>query len=239
MTFWDIANAPLLWILVGAGLLFVFLLALVFFVRAWKRCIHLGLSTDLLKKITVSSMTFSVVPSLSIVIGLITLSAVLGIPWAWFRLSVVGAVTYELMAANMTANGMGYENLTLAHQEPAVVMTAVMIVMSIGILAGIISNIFAAKKITTSLVDYNKRQGGWGALFSGCFMMTMIAVFLVVESSKGMVSFLTLLTSLIVAYGISFIAKKYKIAWLGEFVLAITLILGMASAVMWTALVPV
>ncbi|WP_059003298.1 DUF5058 family protein [Bittarella massiliensis (ex Durand et al. 2017)] len=241
MTFKELSNSTWLWILVIAGLLYVAGLAAAFMVKARKRCLELGIENTTIKKVISSSCTFSIVPSLSIVIGLISLAAVLGTPWAWFRLSVVGAVSYELMAADMVIQAMGL-NFASAGAQPANVFGAVMIVMSIGIMFGIITNIIAAKKITTSMADYNRKSGGWGAVFSGCFMMAMMSVMMPLQvynpaTGWNFVGTLTLLTSAGIGLLIATIAKKTGAKWLNDFNLAIVLILGMASSVLWTNVV--
>jgi uncharacterized protein YneF (UPF0154 family) len=204
--------------------------------KAYKHCIEIGVDKKTMKKVIVSATTTSIVPSFSIVIGLMSLATVLGTAWSWFRLSVVGSVAYELMAADMVAQSMGFANLGVVKDQPGSVMIAVMLVMSVGICAGIVINIFLSKKITTTMSDYSQKKGGWGALFANTFMMTMIAIFTVVQVSSGIISTLTILTSLIVSLAIGFIAKKANASWLGEFSLAITLVLSMASSVLWTGL---
>ena len=99
-----------MYIAVIVGLLLIFLLCAVMLKMAWGRCIELGISP--VKDVIKSSVIFSIVPSLSIVIGLFSLAAVLGVPWPWFRLSVVGSVSYELIA-DMVATGAGYESSAL------------------------------------------------------------------------------------------------------------------------------
>ena len=106
-----IMNSTTLYIAVIVGLLLIFLLCAVMLKMAWGRCIELGISREKVKDVIKSSVIFSIVPSLSIVIGLFSLAAVLGVPWPWFRLSVVGSVSYELMAADMVATGAGYESI--------------------------------------------------------------------------------------------------------------------------------
>ena len=54
-----------------------------------------------------SSLIFSVVPSLSIVVGLFVLIAVLGSVWAWWRLSVIGSLSYETMISSSIAQVLG------------------------------------------------------------------------------------------------------------------------------------
>ena len=108
MGYFDVANSPLLYVLVTAGVLYIMGLSAVFLRKSWRRCLELGISKEKLSAVARSSAVFTIVPSVSIVIGLFTLSTVLGIPWPWYRLSVVGSVSYELMAADMVADGMGY-----------------------------------------------------------------------------------------------------------------------------------
>src|SRR5699024_11307005 len=67
---------------------------------------------DKLKQIIKSSIIFTIVPSLAIVIALFSLASVLGVPLSWFRLSVVGSLAYELLAAEMTVSAVGYESLS-------------------------------------------------------------------------------------------------------------------------------
>ena len=111
MGYFDVANSPLLYVLVAAGVLYIVGLSAVFLRKSWRRCLELGISKEKLSAVARSSAVFTIVPSVSIVIGLFTLSTVLGIPWPWYRLSVVGSVSYELMAADMVADGMGYSSV--------------------------------------------------------------------------------------------------------------------------------
>lgn len=236
MTFWELANTSVLWILVLIGLLFVFGLCIFFFIKAKNQCVALGIEKDIVQKIITSSVVFSVVPSLSIVIGLLSLATLLGRPWSWFRLSVVGSVSYELLAADLASQALGVENLSLLRDKPGTFFVAIMIVMSIGILSNNVFNVFFAKKITTSLTEYNKKHGVWGTLLTGSFVSTMILVFFLVQIFAGLVPMLTVVTSTIIAFGLSGIAKKYKVYWLENFILSITLILGMTAGWLWSEL---
>lgn len=107
MTFNGIMNSPLLYGLVGLGIAYIILFCLITLKKAYKHALELGITREKLKLVITSSRHLFVVPSISIVIGLFSLASVLGVPWSWFRLSVVGSVTYELMAADMVATGTG------------------------------------------------------------------------------------------------------------------------------------
>lgn len=85
MGYFDVANSPLLYVLVAAGVLYIVGLSAVFLRKSWRRCLELGISKEKLSAVARSSAVFTIVPSVSIVIGLFTLSTVLGIPWPWYR----------------------------------------------------------------------------------------------------------------------------------------------------------
>ena len=101
------ANSTFLYGLAVAVILFVLAQSTFFLIRAWRRGIQLGLGAAKLKKTIVSTAIFTIAPAISFLIGIVTLSKFLGIPLPWIRLSVIGALTYELPAATSTANALG------------------------------------------------------------------------------------------------------------------------------------
>ena len=80
MTFNEIMNSPLLYGLVGLGIVYIILFCLVTLKKAYKHALELGITKDKLRLVITSSAIYSVVPSISIVIGLFSLAAVLGYP---------------------------------------------------------------------------------------------------------------------------------------------------------------
>lgn len=232
-----IMNSRLLYILVAGGLGLIFLLCAVMLKMAWGRCLELGISKQKIKDVIKSSVLFSIVPSISIVIGLFSLAAVLGVPWPWFRLSVVGSVSYELMAADMAATGAGYESIgALAAADNGSIAGAIMFVMSIGIMFGIVTCTIFGKKIQTSMVSFREKNGAWGALATGCFTLAMLVVFLPVQVFKGSVFTLTLITSALITLAHNIIIKKTGWTWLSNFVLADSLVLAMVASVFFDSL---
>ncbi len=232
-----IMNSTTLYIAVIVGLLLIFLLCAVMLKMAWGRCIELGISREKVKDVIKSSVIFSIVPSLSIVIGLFSLAAVLGVPWPWFRLSVVGSVSYELMAADMVATGAGYESIgALAAANDPSKVGAIMFVMSISIMFGIITCTIFGKKIQTSMASFREKNGAWGALATGCFTLAMMVVFLPVQIFKGPVYLLTMAVSALVTFLHGAIIKKTGWTWLSNFVLADSLVLAMIASVFFSNL---
>jgi len=232
MSFYEIANSTLLYICVAIGIIYVLGLSVVYFKKSWKRGIEVGFTKKDLIDVVKSSASFSVVPSLAIVIGLFSLIAMLGIPWPWFRLSVIGSVAYEIMAADAALKATGAELATAGGE----MFVLIMYVMSICILGGVTSSIFISKKIQNGAIKMKERDQRWGALGNSTFMMSILVVLLIPMLISGGVTLLTWLTSLVVTLILGILISKFKMSWLKNFVLALSLLIAMASSVAWTNL---
>ena len=103
----DIASSPIMYIGVVLLLGIVFWQSGVFIARAVRRAGELNIPKEkLLRAARVSALT-SIIPSIAIVIALLTLAPVLGLPFSWARLSIIGSLGYELMAAQIGAQASG------------------------------------------------------------------------------------------------------------------------------------
>ena len=138
-------NSTFLYGVAAVVIVFVLAQSVFFLIRAFKRGRELGISTAKLKKTIISTAVFTLAPALSILIGIITLSKFLGIPLPWIRMSVIGAITYELPAATSTANALGI-SLSETITDPKI-YTAIAWVMTLGILPSLILPPILMKKI--------------------------------------------------------------------------------------------
>ncbi len=232
MSYFDIFNGRLLYIMVIAAIVYMLGYCFITYRTTYNHAVELGFTKEKLKEITSSSIVFSIVPSLSIVIGLFSLSAVLGVPWAWFRLSVVGAVTYELMAADMVATGAGFESIgALAASGDGSLVPAIMFVMSGCICTGIICTLFFNKRFTKAISKAND-SSPLGALIVSSLMLAL-AVNLPIQFSKGAVYIATMATSALVALVCRKLSAALHAKWIRDFEMAFCLILGMASSLVW------
>lgn len=238
MNFFTIANSPLLFILVIIGLLIILAYSVIFLIKGYRRCLELGISKSGVNNVIRSSLAFSFVPSLSIVVGFFALAAALGTPWPWWRLSILGSVIYETMAASTAASGMGYTDLhAMSESNDPRVFGAVMLVMTLGIIAGLVFVLIPfGKKLTTGLITSSSTENTWKVVRNSCFMLTLAAVFLPIMVLSDPVNLATLLTSAAITILLAFLAKKLKAAWLNNFILAFSLILSMAAALLWKSL---
>ncbi|MDR1649396.1 MAG: DUF5058 family protein, partial [Synergistaceae bacterium] len=141
MNYLDVANSSLMFFLCFAVIVFVLLQAVLFIRLAWRRGAELGIERATMKKAMTNAAVFSIVPSLPIVVMLTVLTFNLGKYFPWLRLSVVGSAAYENMAADMVAKASGLAGIA----DPGFdlpIFTMAMWVMSVGIIWGIVFNIF-------------------------------------------------------------------------------------------------
>ena len=88
-------NSAPMYLICGSIVAFVALVCVIFLVRAYKTGKTIGMDTKKMKQTMISSATFSVLPSVGILLGVIALSGSPGTPWPWLRLSVIGALPYR------------------------------------------------------------------------------------------------------------------------------------------------
>ena len=135
---------------------------------------------------------------------------------------------------HMAATGAGYESIAAlnAAGDPSVIGT-IMFVMSIGIMSGIILILFFGKKIQTGVVQARSKNGVVGALLTGVLSLAIIEAFLPLQMMKGKVYLAVVLTSCVITLLQIQLVKIFKIKWYRNFIMAVTLVLGMMSSLVW------
>ena len=152
MSFQEIANSGTLWLLTIIGIIIVLIMTIYYLILCYKKALEMGVSKKVLKSVIKSSVTFSTVPSIAVVTGLITLAVVIGLPYGWFRLSVIGSVSYELMSANMALTALDLELET----ANAYAFSLMAWSMCLGITLSLIFNLFFNKKIHMGTMKMGK-----------------------------------------------------------------------------------
>lgn len=232
----DFKNSMFMYLLGGFVGIFVIAQSLYFLVKAAKRAKELGITGETIRKTVVSSSVFAVLPSVSILLGLITLSYSLGLPLPWIRLSVIGAVTYELPAATAALNALG-ESISHPISNPSA-FAAVAWVMTIGCITPLIIIPLFLKKILGGVNKIQKKDSKWGDLFLTAMFLGMIAAFLGMGVSGGLLSVLTLLTSAIIMAVCGILVKVKNVRWLENFALPISMLGAMALCVLYANVLP-
>lgn len=234
-------NSTFMYIVAVCVIVFVLAQSAFFLVRAYRRGKELGISTAKLKKTMVSTAVFTIAPAISILIGIVTLSKFLGIPLPWIRLSVIGALTYELPAATSTANAL---NVSLSQMvtDPKV-YSAIAWVMTLGILPSIVLPPILMKKIQGGVVKLRNKDSKWGDLFMTSLFLGMISAFLgmvfsdVRSGLSGWIPVFVMLVSAALMGIIGLLIKKCNLKWLETYALAISMVGAMVFAALITPVI--
>lgn len=231
-------NSLFLYILAVCVILFVLAQSVFFLVRAYRRGKQLGLGVDKLKKTILSTAIFTIAPAVSILVGIVTLSKFLGIPLPWIRMSVIGAITYELPAATSTANALGI-SLSEIITDPKV-YSAIAWVMTLGIIPSIILPPILMKKIQGGVVKLQGKDSKWGDLFMTSMFLGMISAFLgmvfadIRTGLTGWIPVFVLLVSAAIMGVCGLLIKKLNWKWLETYAMSISMVGAMIFAVVIT-----
>ena len=232
-------NHPLIFVMVGVIIAVVIAQSVFFLVRALRRAKEKGMDMSVIKKTVISSALFTIAPAVSILVGVITLSYSLGIPLPWLRLSVIGSLSYEMIAAERALAAFGL-NFTEAITDPQVYVTVVW-VMTFGIAVGLILTPLLAKKIQNGMKKIENSDKKWREIFSNAMFLGMISAFLgfvfcdvtnvFKGDTSGLIPVVVFFSSALVMAVCGICATKLKQRWLNDYALPISLVCGMAVAI--------
>lgn len=107
MNYLEIANSPLMWLSCGLCVGLVLFQSALFVKKSLSTGKEMEITELQFKSAIKSSFTSSIGPSLAILAGMVSLLVAMGGPISWFRLSYIGSVAYELMAAGFGADAIG------------------------------------------------------------------------------------------------------------------------------------
>ena len=237
-------NHPILFVLVGIIIAVVLLQSVFFLVKAWKQGIKLGMDKKKLKKIVISAAIFTIAPAVAIVVSVIALAKDLGIALPWLRLSVVGSLSYETIAAANSESAMGLkfgETVGLTAQQ----YVTIALVMTISIMVGIWLVPVVCKKLRNEMISLENRNKKWSDIFSSSMFIGMISAFIgyvfcdfstvFSGDTSGLIPVLVMFTAAAIMFILGALEKILNARWLLDYALPISLIGGMASAIPITA----
>ena len=235
-------NAPALYLISGIIILGVAIVSILFMVRAWRAGIAIGMDRKKLRRAVTSSATFTLLPSISILLGVIALSGTLGTPLPWLRLSVIGALHYEASVADIAARNIGMNGLNAAEMT-ASAFTTIALLMTAGIIWGMVCMLFFGKRYCNRLQKPRPSTGKSGAGFGDLAMKAMfiglisayigsyIGGFVSLPAHDYMPLIVMAASALSMAVFLHFVEKK-KLTWLDNFSMAGSMLISMAVAVL-------
>lgn len=228
MNYLKIANSVPMWIAAGVAISLVVVQALLFLLKSRKAGKEIGLTEIQMKDAMKSSFITSVGPSIVILSGLLSLLVTVGGPMAWMRLSLIGSVMFELMAAGFGTEAagvrMGIDTMT------EVAFANAVWTMILGSIGWVLFATLTADKMgkaqekaskgdkgTLTIISTSAMLGAFGALVSP-HIMAMNNNSIAALAGGG------------IMLVINPLAKKKDIKWLKEWSLAIALFGGMLVA---------
>ncbi len=232
-------NSPILFVLVGVIIAAVLAQSVYFLVKAVRRAKEIGIKSSTVKSTITSSAVFTIAPAVAVLVGVVALSKSLGIALPWLRLSVIGSLTYETVAAGNTLEALKQDAGTTI-SDPSSFVT-ILWVMTLGIAIGLILVPFVTKRIQGGMTKMGMKDKKWGEIFNNAMFLGMISAFLgyvfcdvglaFKGDYTGLIPVFVMFTSAVIMAICGGLATKLKIRWLTDYALPISLIAGMAVAI--------
>ncbi|MFP4186969.1 MAG: DUF5058 family protein [Acholeplasmataceae bacterium] len=231
-----------LYLLVGVVFLYVLLQSVAFLIKARKKARALGLDDGDIGKTIISSVVFSIAPSLAILIGLVALAKVFGPMLAGMRLGTLGAVTYELPAAINVINGVYGANIgdTLTAD---MIITALW-VMTLGCIPPLLIIPLFFKRMSAKMETIKQKNRAFTPIMMDAIFLGMISAFIgyvvaPVENDQGetyisLLAILVLLSSALMIMVFGVLIRKYRLEGLKNYALPMSMVIAMALAI-WFA----
>lgn len=206
--------------IIGAILIsYVLFESVVIYRKAYQRGLELGMTKTQLNETTRSSAIFSIVPSLPILIGLVTMIPLFGnVVIPWIRLSVIGSVSYETYAASQIKLAAGVSSLT----ENLQVYSTAIWTMTLSILSGMIILIFFYKQYTNKLEAIKIKDPRWSELLIAALFMGLVGTIGAQQITMGGYNTMALFISIAIMAILALISRRFK--WMEEFALPVSML---------------
>lgn len=245
----DFKESAFMYILGGLVVVFVLAQSLFFLIRAWKQGKKLGLSASVMRGTVTQSALFSIAPAISIVATILTLSGALGIVLPWIRLTVIGAISYEVPAAESAMDALGYSGGLSTELTDPLGFSAAAWVMTLGSVMPLVIIPFAMKKIQKSIGKAVSKNTAWADVMSAAAFIGLISAFVgkaivgqgdkaVLGDGAGLMSVCALLVSMLSMYLFMLLLKKGRFAWLQSLAMPLSMFIGMGAVMLLAQVLP-
>lgn len=241
MDIMQIANSPAMWIACGIPVCFVVVQALLFLKEARAACREIGVTQDQMKRAMKSSAVTSIGPSIVVLSGMLSLLVTVGAPMGWMRLSMIGSVMFESIAAGLGTSAVGV-TLGTDPMTPEALGMAIwtMILCSIG---WVIFATFSANKMDKIEVKLSKGNTGAMTQIASCAIIGVFSAmcashlikpaYMIAQTADAAAiggawkNCLACLLGAAIMYILNTLAAKKEIGWLKEWALTITILAAM------------
>ena len=221
----QIANSLPMWLACGCAVVLVIVQALIFIKKAIDAAPEVGVTKEQVNKAIKSSALTSIGPSIVVLSGMLSLLVTVGGPMAWMRLSFIGSVMFESIAAGIGTGSVGVQ-LGVDTLTPLALTMAVW-TMIIGSVGWIIFSTFAADKMDKIQA---KLAGSNPAGLTIISSAAIIGVFAAMVSQKLVVlnkNALATVLGAVIMFVMMQLTKDEKYAKLREWNLTIAILVAM------------
>ena len=165
------------------------------------------------------------------------------------RLSVIGAIQYEVPAAEAAVEAFGISSgISQEITDPKIFATAAW-VMTIGSVMPLVLVPFVLKKIQKGMNKVASKDSRWSDLMSAAAFIGLISAFIgralagsgdkfVVGDGAGVMSVAALLSSMLFMFILEKLSDKHNINWLKPFAMPFSMILAMILVMILAKVLP-
>lgn len=260
----DFKTSPLMYALALGVVAFVIIQSVFFMLKANKRAKEIGMDKSVVKQTIISSVLFTIAPAISILATVLALASALGIVLPWIRLSVIGNLAYETVAADTALSVVG-SSLANEVTDPQTFSTIAW-AMTIGASFPLVLLPFLCKAVhkaylkkvnkpaevteTAEAADDDapkkKSRVNLGDVISASAFIGIVAAFVSravagIEKggvSAGFMSISVMLSAVIFTLALDNLCRKKNLKKLEAFVLPIAMFGAMGIAVLFTQVLP-
>ena len=233
-----LSNGAVMWIACGIPVAFVIVQAVLFLKSSFASAKELGLTDQQMKSAVKGSAITSIGPSIVVLSGMLSLLVTMGGPVAWMRLSLIGSVMFEGIAAGIGTSAVG---VTLGTDpmtpEAFTIALWTMILCSIGWILFATFSANRMDKIQTKLSGGSKAKlmtiascAIIGVFAAMCAQHISKPIYLAFQGGVTPASLKNLLACVLgaaIMFVLNNTANKKNIGWLKEWALTITIVAAM------------
>ncbi|MDO5649070.1 MAG: DUF5058 family protein [Gallicola sp.] len=225
-----IANSFPMWLAAGIAIALALVQAFIFYKKSVKAGKELGVTEDQIKAASRSAFITSIGPSIVILSGVLALMVSIGGPMAWMRLSFIGSLMFEMMAAGFGTGATGVQ-LGVDPMTEAALGTAVW-TMILGSIGWIIMSGLTTDKMAKIQDKFTKGNATIVAIISTSALLGAFGALVAPHLLAFNANTVAAIAGAAIMLALSMFDRSGKApGWIKEWALAIALFGGMIIAV--------
>ena len=181
-----------------------------------------------IKDTIVSSAISTIGPAFSVVVVVLAMISIIGPTVTFMRSGVIGAADYELWMADIVASSLGVELGGEGFTEAA--FTTAIFGMVLGSAPYMINLLITCKPLDKALIKASQKKRSFIPVLGLAAELGIVSYWALETGAKGVSNTAGILTGMFTAMAIIFYCKKKNSSKLNDWMLAISLVGGMAGA---------